>query len=250
MDAGDTEQEDVGADRLGGLGRGGAAGDRGVPEQAAAQQEHVDPVVVQQRGGDGRAVRHDGRLEVPGQRLRDGEGGGPAVEDDGRTGPDQPGGEGGHPVLAAGRDGGPARVVGDRGGDGQRPAVDPLAEPGRGEVAQVTADAVFGDAHLGRDVLRQHLALGGQAAEQQFPSFADQHARSSLFLPSRAHYGRGMTTSTSVPGIDVPDHRGRTGLDRAGRDLDRQPAGARRRRRAAGGRVARAAPHHVRLRAR
>ncbi|MEA5361245.1 NUDIX domain-containing protein [Amycolatopsis sp., V23-08] len=32
-----------------------------------------------------------------------------------------------------------------------------------------------------------------------------------------------MTTSTSVPGIDVPDHRGRTGLDRAGRDLDRNP---------------------------
>ncbi|MFF5722435.1 NUDIX domain-containing protein [[Kitasatospora] papulosa] len=25
------------------------------------------------------------------------------------------------------------------------------------------------------------------------------------------------------PGIDVPDHRGRTGLDRAGRDLDRNP---------------------------
>jgi nudix-type nucleoside diphosphatase (YffH/AdpP family) len=32
-----------------------------------------------------------------------------------------------------------------------------------------------------------------------------------------------MTTSTSVPGLDVPDHRGRTGLDRAGRDLDRNP---------------------------
>lgn len=32
-----------------------------------------------------------------------------------------------------------------------------------------------------------------------------------------------MTPSTSVPGLDVPDHRGRTGLDRAGRDLDRNP---------------------------
>jgi nudix-type nucleoside diphosphatase (YffH/AdpP family) len=32
-----------------------------------------------------------------------------------------------------------------------------------------------------------------------------------------------MTSSTSVPGVDVPDHRGRTGLDRAGRDLDRNP---------------------------
>ena len=32
-----------------------------------------------------------------------------------------------------------------------------------------------------------------------------------------------MTVSTSVPGVDVPDHRGRTGLDRAGRDLDRNP---------------------------
>ena len=26
-----------------------------------------------------------------------------------------------------------------------------------------------------------------------------------------------------LPGVDVPDHRGRTGLDRAGRDLDRNP---------------------------
>jgi nudix-type nucleoside diphosphatase (YffH/AdpP family) len=32
-----------------------------------------------------------------------------------------------------------------------------------------------------------------------------------------------MTSSTSVPGVDIPDHRGRTGLDRAGRDLDRNP---------------------------
>lgn len=28
---------------------------------------------------------------------------------------------------------------------------------------------------------------------------------------------------TGRPGVDVPDHRGRTGLDRAGRDLDRNP---------------------------
>ncbi|WP_235003169.1 NUDIX domain-containing protein [Blastococcus haudaquaticus] len=27
----------------------------------------------------------------------------------------------------------------------------------------------------------------------------------------------------SIPGIDVPDHRGRTGLDQVGRDLDRNP---------------------------
>jgi nudix-type nucleoside diphosphatase (YffH/AdpP family) len=30
-------------------------------------------------------------------------------------------------------------------------------------------------------------------------------------------------TITAVPGIDIPDSRGRTGLDRAGRDLDRNP---------------------------
>jgi len=28
---------------------------------------------------------------------------------------------------------------------------------------------------------------------------------------------------TGLPGVDVPDHRGRTGLDRAGQDLDRNP---------------------------
>jgi nudix-type nucleoside diphosphatase (YffH/AdpP family) len=32
-----------------------------------------------------------------------------------------------------------------------------------------------------------------------------------------------MTTSPNRPGLDVPDHRGRTGLDQAGRDLDRNP---------------------------
>ena len=32
-----------------------------------------------------------------------------------------------------------------------------------------------------------------------------------------------MITGVSVPGIDVPDHRGRTGLDRVGRDLTGNP---------------------------
>ncbi|MEV4561626.1 NUDIX domain-containing protein [Kitasatospora sp. NPDC049285] len=31
------------------------------------------------------------------------------------------------------------------------------------------------------------------------------------------------TTDPHRPGVDVPDHRGRTGLDRAGRELDRNP---------------------------
>ena len=30
-------------------------------------------------------------------------------------------------------------------------------------------------------------------------------------------------TAVGVPGVDVPDHRGRTGLDRAGRDLTGNP---------------------------
>ncbi|MFE1316783.1 NUDIX domain-containing protein [Kitasatospora phosalacinea] len=33
----------------------------------------------------------------------------------------------------------------------------------------------------------------------------------------------GRPGTGSRPGIDLPDHRGRTGLDRAGRDLDRNP---------------------------
>lgn len=33
----------------------------------------------------------------------------------------------------------------------------------------------------------------------------------------------GNTPGTGAPGIDTPDHRGRTGLDRAGLDLDRNP---------------------------
>jgi nudix-type nucleoside diphosphatase (YffH/AdpP family) len=32
-----------------------------------------------------------------------------------------------------------------------------------------------------------------------------------------------VTNSPSRPGTDIPDHRGRTGLDRTGRDLDRNP---------------------------
>lgn len=44
------------------------------------------------------------------------------------------------------------------------------------------------------------------------------------------HYSSGMTPridappTTLRPGIDIPDHRGRTGLDQAGRGLDRNPA--------------------------
>ena len=44
------------------------------------------------------------------------------------------------------------------------------------------------------------------------------------------HYSNGMTLrndappTTMRPGIDVPDHRGRTGLDQTGRGLDRNPA--------------------------
>ncbi|MFI6517768.1 NUDIX domain-containing protein [Spirillospora sp. NPDC050679] len=34
---------------------------------------------------------------------------------------------------------------------------------------------------------------------------------------------RKPTLNADRPGIDVPDHRGRTGLDQAGRDLDRNP---------------------------
>src|SRR6202012_4964071 len=32
-----------------------------------------------------------------------------------------------------------------------------------------------------------------------------------------------MALRSPQPGVDVPDHRGRTGLDQAGRDLDRNP---------------------------
>jgi nudix-type nucleoside diphosphatase (YffH/AdpP family) len=32
-----------------------------------------------------------------------------------------------------------------------------------------------------------------------------------------------MTDTSPRPGIEIPDHRGRTGLDRTGRDLDRNP---------------------------
>ena len=44
----------------------------------------------------------------------------------------------------------------------------------------------------------------------------------------------------SVPGIDVPDHRGRTGLDQVGRDLTGNPGVRRQGRRAPGQRLARA----------
>ncbi|TYP86955.1 NUDIX domain-containing protein [Blastococcus xanthinilyticus] len=39
----------------------------------------------------------------------------------------------------------------------------------------------------------------------------------------RAGTGTPATPPPGRPGIDVPDHRGRTGLDRAGRDLTRNP---------------------------
>jgi len=53
-----------------------------------------------------------------------------------------------------------------------------------------------------------------------------------------------MIIRVSVPGIDVPDHRGRTGLDRVGRG-HRQPGRRRAGRRTARQRLARAAEDHL-----
>ena len=82
MHAGDAEQEQVGGDPRGGLGGGGAAGDRRVLEQPPAEQEDLEP------GWSTSAAAMVGLCvmtvrRVDGQRAGDGEGGGAAVEDDG-----------------------------------------------------------------------------------------------------------------------------------------------------------------------
>ena len=52
---------------------------------------------------------------------------------------------------------------------------------------------------------------------------------------------------TGRPGVDVPDGRGRIGLDRVGRDLTGNPGVVVRDVEVPRERLARAAPHHVRL---
>jgi nudix-type nucleoside diphosphatase (YffH/AdpP family) len=45
-----------------------------------------------------------------------------------------------------------------------------------------------------------------------------------MFLPDYACFCVIVAAMGDRAGVDVPDHRGRTGLDQAGRDLDRNPA--------------------------
>jgi hypothetical protein len=186
--AGDAEQEDLRGHRARRLDRRRAARDRGMLEQPPAQDEHLDRGVLDQGGGDRRAVRDHGGGQVGGQRLGDREGGGAAVEQDRAARVDQGGGRGRDALFAVGGDRLPGRVVGDRGGDRQRAAVDPLAQPGGGEFAQVAADAVLGDAEFGGDLFGQHFAVGAQHAQQQVAPLADQHPRSSILVRVLAEY--------------------------------------------------------------
>jgi hypothetical protein len=71
------------------------------------------------------------------------------AEQDRATRVDQRGGSGGDAVFAVGGDRLAGRVVGDRGGDRQCAAVDPLAQARGGEFAPVGPDAVLGDAQFG-----------------------------------------------------------------------------------------------------
>jgi hypothetical protein len=64
VDSGDTEQEEVGGDRLGGFNRCGSARDGGVLVDAPAEQEDLDRGMVDERRGNRRAVRHHGRLKI------------------------------------------------------------------------------------------------------------------------------------------------------------------------------------------
>src|SRR5687767_14625135 len=63
-----------------------------------------------------------------------------------------------------------------------------------------------------RPMGRRKTAASGRARCRDLPAAGSS---------ARRDYARGMPEPR--PGIDVPDHRGRTGLDQAGRDLQRNP---------------------------
>ena len=175
VDAGDAEQEDVGVDRLGRFHGGGAARDGGVLEQSSAEQEDLDRRVVEEGGRHRRAVRHQADPQVARQRPGHRERGGSAVEEHRGPGPDQPDRGDRHPLLALGGHGAAGGVVGHGGGDRQRAAVHPLAQPGGRELAQVPADAVLGDPELGGEVLRDEAPVALEPGEEEVSPLRWQH---------------------------------------------------------------------------
>jgi hypothetical protein len=76
----------------------------------------------------------------------------------------------------------PGAVVGHRRGGREGPAVDALTEPGRGQLPQVTPDAVLRDPEFGGDVLGHQPAVAGQPVQQELLALRSQHARFSTFF--------------------------------------------------------------------
>ena len=84
----------------------------------------------------------------------------------------------GHGLLARRRDVPAGGVVDQRRGGRHRPAVDLLAQAGRGELAQIAADAVLRQPELGRQLLGDHLPVRAQPRQQLVPALGGQHAYS------------------------------------------------------------------------
>lgn len=151
--AGHAEEEEVGGDVLRGLDRRRATSDRRVLEQTATEYEHLGARMVEQGGGNRRAVSDHGAVQVLGERVDDGQRGRAAVEDHHAAGPHQPGRRRGDLPFAVRGHGPPGAVVRHGGRNGKRPAVDPLAQPLARQVAQVAPHGVLGNPQLGGDIL-------------------------------------------------------------------------------------------------
>ena len=147
----------------------------------AADQEHVG-LVVEQRGGDGRTVGDDGAGERPRQGVDHGEGRRAAVEDHRGAGLDERHGGGGDATLAVGGDGCASRVVASRRRCGQGASVDPHGEARGVELAQVAADAVFGEAEFFSDLLGDDPSIAAESVEEQVFARSSEHSGSFLFL--------------------------------------------------------------------
>src|SRR6266699_4237334 len=141
--ASQAKEVEVGGDAASRFGRGGTASGDGVLEQPAPQDEDVHGRVARQSCRGRRAVRDNRRVQVGTQRRDDSKSRRSAVQDGRAPWCYELGGAGGHPPLAfrrnprSDRDG----AEGRRGG--QRPAVNPLAEPGGGQFPEVSAEAVL-----------------------------------------------------------------------------------------------------------
>jgi hypothetical protein len=151
--------------------------DDGMLEQAAAEQDHFDRRMLDQRDRDRRTVRDDCRVQVVREISRDLQRRGAAIENHDLTALDQLRRGPTDRRLGIGRNLLPAGKVDDSRRGGQSTAMHALQPPGGGELSQIASDGVLRKLQLAAHVLGDDLPLHVQDLEQVILALAGEHAR-------------------------------------------------------------------------